>query len=386
MNWRMVWRILLALSVFIGLNMYVGCHGLLYLREGFGFGRDAWYWTVFWLAATAYFWSWLGRRVLPVSVMEAFKWIGSYYFAVLQYALLLLPFADIAGLLMGSAGASWTSRVVLPGTVVLLVLAMILGWGSWNAWNPVVRKYAVTIPKTAGGLKKLRIAAASDLHLGSIVRKNYLKKLVDRFRDMDPDLILLPGDILDDSIEPFLRQRMGDVMRKLRARYGVYAVLGNHEYFGGEVEAFIREMRACGIRVLTDEVLELANGITLIGRKDYAADRFERSGPGKLPLEELLQDVDRSKPLILLDHQPYGLDKAARAGIDLMLSGHTHRGQLAPIHRITRRLFELDWGYLQKGNLHAIVSSGYGSWGPPIRIGSRSEIVEVTVTFSGNSA
>lgn len=96
---------------------------------------------------------------------------------------------------------------------------------------------------------------------------------------------------------------------------------------------------------------------------------------------QLLSEADLSKPVILLDHQPYALQTAADAGADLMLSGHTHRGQMAPAHLVTRRLFELDWGYLKKGAMHVIVSSGYGLWGPPVRLGSRSEIIDIRLKF-----
>src|SRR5690606_10038216 len=113
--------------------------------------------------------------------------------------------------------------------------------------------------------------------------------------------------------------------------------------------------------VLYDEVEQVAGGLTLIGRKD----RIERD---RAPLADLLTGVDLSRPLILLEHQPYELGVAQQAGIDLMLSGHTHGGQVTPGNLITQRLFELDWGYLQKEQMHAIVTSGFGFWGPPIRL------------------
>ncbi|MGO4274331.1 metallophosphoesterase, partial [Paenibacillus sp. TAF58] len=130
-----------------------------------------------------------------------------------------------------------------------------------------------------------------------------------------------------------------------------------------------------------DETVHVKERLYIVGRKDKAA---ERTPDGREALAALLEGTDSKQPIIVMDHQPYHLDKAADAGADVMLSGHTHRGQMAPNHLITRRLFELDWGYLRKGNLHAIVSSGFGTWGPPIRLGSRSEIIELTIHFKSN--
>src|SRR5690606_31064942 len=123
-----------------------------------------------------------------------------------------------------------------------------------------------------------------------------------------------------------------------------------------------------GIRVLYDEAITVDGRFTLVGRRDY-------SDAGRLPLEEVMRGADRRKPIILLDHQPYELDVAERAGVDLMLSGHTHRGQVFPGSLITDRIYENDYGLLRRGTFHSIVTQGYGFWGPPIRLGTRSEIV-----------
>ncbi len=177
-----------------------------------------------------------------------------------------------------------------------------------------------------------------------------------------PDIILLPGDILDDDIEPFLRKKMSNELGKLNAPLGVYAVTGNHEYIGRKVPEFIAAMDAIGIRVLMDEAALIEDSFYVIGRKDKASASF--GADRRLSIHELIAPLDQSRPLIMLDHQPSDIAKAAENGIDISVSGHTHRGQIMPNHLITRRLFELDWGYLKKGGLHAIVSSGFGTWAP----------------------
>nr|AIA13255.1 hypothetical protein [uncultured bacterium] len=134
-----------------------------------------------------------------------------------------------------------------------------------------------------------------------------------------------------------------------------------------------------GIEVLMDRVVRIADLFYVAGRKDKTAERS--TSEGRLSHEALLAETDKSLPILMMDHQPFGYDQAAASGVDVLLSGHTHRGQLAPNFLITRRLFELDWGYKQKGHLHAIVSSGFGTWGPPIRVGSRSEIIQLIIKF-----
>lgn len=198
---------------------------------------------------------------------------------------------------------------------------------------------------------------------------------------MKPDVILLAGDVLDDSIEPFIRNRMSEQLKLLKARHGVYAVLGNHEYYGGSIKEYTELMDSIGIKVLQDEVVETA-GVYIVGRKDKTAEAMEAGG--RLSVSSLLEGLDLSRPVIMMDHQPTGFDLAAKAGVDILLSGHTHRGQIAPNHWITKRLFELDWGYLLKEKMHVIVSSGYGTWGPPIRLASRSELIKLEVLLEGS--
>jgi predicted MPP superfamily phosphohydrolase len=368
------------LLIFALVNFYVGWHGKLLLGQLFHIESFVMYWICFWLIVFSYLIGRLGSRFLPVGLSSFLKLIGAYWLAIMLFVFVMLPFVDLAAGGLSLLSVSEAIYIPILGLGVSLIVLVLLVRGSWNASNPIIRKYEITIPKNAGEFKKLRIAVASDLHLGTIVGNKKLKVLVERINSLSPDLILLPGDIIDDDIKPFIRQRMGDMMKQLRSRLGIYAVLGNHEYIGGHIKEFTEQMAAIGIKVLQDESVVIADSFYVIGRKDKAVGLN-----GRLELDALLVGLDQSLPLILMDHQPHRLDKAEAAGIDVMLSGHTHRGQMAPNHLITRRLFELDWGYLKKGALHAIVSSGYGTWGPPIRIGSRSEILELEITFRGGT-
>ncbi|MBJ6360326.1 metallophosphoesterase [Paenibacillus sp. GCM10012307] len=376
---QMIASIVIMLTAVLILNGYIGAHILAYLREWWPGMNQLLFWIVFGLIALSYLIG-FARYPWPLRApARLLKVIGSYYLAVMEFLILLLPVVDIIYGIMRLAGAGTTNYVKVAGSIVLFLLLMLMIWGSRNAWNTVIRRHLIHVDKQAGGLKQLRIAAASDLHLGNIVGKRHLKKLVREMNAMQPDLILLPGDVLDDSIEPFLRNRLGDTIKQLKARHGVFAILGNHEYYGRSIEKYTQVMQEIGIKVLQDETVEVAGSYYVAGRKDRSAEAMDPQG--RLRSAELLAGVDHARPVILLDHQPYEFDKAAEAGADLLLCGHTHRGQIAPNHLITRRLFELDWGYMRKNRLHVFVSSGYGTWGPPIRLGSRSEILDITVTF-----
>ena len=374
---RVLIMITLFLLIYSAFNVYIGLNGLVYL-ESLDFQVTPWlYWTLLMIIAFSYL---FGRLpILQGRTTRFLKVIGSYYFAIMEYSIILLPLVNLAAWLLKRSGVDSSSYIPLLGSSVLVIFAILLLWGSRNAWSPVVRTYDFKVDKQAGGLKDLRVAMVSDIHLGNIVGNRHLSKLVSRMNTLQPDLILLPGDIIDDDIEPFLRNSMSTVMKELKAKYGVFAALGNHEYYGGHLESYTREMNSIGIKVLLDETILVNDAFYVVGRKDKTAETMEPNG--RLPVSELLQPLDHTKPIIVMDHQPYRFDLASAAGADVLLSGHTHRGQFAPNHWVTGRLFEIDWGYLLKDKLHVIVSSGYGTWGPPIRLASRSEIIELVIHF-----
>ncbi|WP_127533273.1 metallophosphoesterase [Paenibacillus kobensis] len=369
-------RFLPFLVLLVIINFYIGWHGDLVLRHA-GVDVVSWiYWPVFAVLSFGYL---LGRMLKLGPIGRLLKVIGAYYVALIEFSLLLLPVADLAAWLMGAAGIERGDTVMILFGIVAAILLVLMLRGSYNAWSPVVREYVLTLdkPAPAGSLRELRVAMASDLHLGNVVGNRHLRKLVDRMNAMKPDVVLLAGDVLDDSIEPFLRNNMAATLEQLKAKQGVYAVLGNHEYYGGDSEQYVQTMKKIGISVLRDETVTVDGLFHVVGRKDKTAE----SGGGRLPMSELTAPLDAALPVLAMDHQPYGFAQAAEAGVDLLVCGHTHRGQFFPNHYFTRRLFELDWGYMRKGLMHVIVSSGFGSWGPPIRLMSRSELIDIKLRF-----
>lgn len=315
-------------------------------------------------------------RIGEGSVM--FQVLGAYWMAAFCILLLILPFVHLALWLLRLFKYSGAAATKGAGIIVLAVFIGLISFGSWNAYQPVVREYHIEIDKANPAVQELNIVMASDMHFGQLSGAKHAKRLVEQVNLLEPDLVLFPGDLVDDQIEPYINKGIDRILTDISAKYGVFASLGNHDRYAGEMQEFIEILEQGGMKVLYDEAVIIEDSFAIIGRKD----RIEQD---RKPLSELIQNLDRSKPLILLEHQPYDLDLAEAEGIDLMLSGHTHHGQIAPANLITGWLFENDWGYLKKGNMHSIVSSGYGFWGPLIRLGSRSEIVHIHVKFNGAS-
>jgi predicted MPP superfamily phosphohydrolase len=203
--------------------------------------------------------------------------------------------------------------------------------------------------------------------------------MVDRINELNPDIVFMAGDIVDEKLAPFLKQNMGEIFKKLKTKHGVYAVTGNHEFYGGEVDDIVKNLEMSGIKVLRDDNVKVADSFYVTGREDISIESYYKKK--RKSVSEILANADKELPVILLDHNPRDLEEPKESGVDLQLSGHTHRGQMFPNEYFTKRLYELDWGYLKKDNFNIIVSSGIGTWGPPIRIGNSAEIVDVTIRF-----
>ena len=268
--------------------------------------------------------------------------------------------------------------MIVFGIVFLLIygaLVFYIGWSGWGfmkSWVKDELSWKVRILY----ILTLTIVSTSFI-LGRFFENTLLRhaeRMVEEMNALHPDVIVFPGDIVDDDINPFVNQKIAEVLAELEAPLGVYMSLGNHDKHNGPIEELIDTLEKGDLKVLYDEVVPLKEDVVLIGRRD-------RTNRNRLELSDLTSDIGRSKTVILLEHQPYDLDIDRDIGVDIMLSGHTHLGQIFPGSLITRRIYENDWGYSKLDSLHSIVSMGYGFWGPPIRLGTRSEIVQIFVTI-----
>ncbi len=219
----------------------------------------------------------------------------------------------------------------------------------------------------------------SDIHLGMYNRSNRLEALVRKINELNPEIVFFAGDIVDEAIGAEEEEKMVRLMKDIRAPLGLFACPGNHEYYGG-LEKNISYLERAGVQELLDKALKIDGSFYVIGRKDRAALRFG-DRRASLPAIMAADQVAPSLPLIVLDHQPIELEEAEQAGLDLLLCGHTHAGQLFPLNIINKLIYEKNWGYLKKGQTHIYVTSGAGTWGPAVRTGSRSEIVLLELSF-----
>ena len=317
-------------------------------------------------------------------ITDVLNILGGFWLAFMLYGFLFFLLSDIILLALRIPGIIRGDNILLFRKWSFIIIAsvssiLIIG-GFINALIPVIKEYNITINKSAGAIKTLRIAAVSDIHLGSIIRKRSIKKLSSILKDLKPDMVLLLGDIVDGEIGPVLRGDLLQYFTSPKTTDGLYAITGNHEFIGG-ANRTIPYIESKGIRVLKDEMVTLEGGIQLIGRIDRDSFRFYRKE--RMSLAELMKQADTTKPVILLDHQPFHLEEVARYGIDLQLSGHTHNGQMWPLNYVTSMIYELSYGYLKIRNTQFIVSSGYGLWGPRVRSGSRSEVLLINIKFAG---
>ena len=305
--------------------------------------------------------------------------IGGFWMAFMLYGFLMWLLSDI--ILLIQRPFHLITPAAMPHVKLLLFIAitgisaLLITAGFFSAISPRVTRYDIrTVKNFASGQEGMKIVAVSDIHLGSIIRKRSMKHLSQMIEKESPDLVLLLGDIVDGSMGPVLR---GDLLSYLTLpplKYGHYAITGNHEYMG-DLHKSIPYIESKGIRILKDEVVELGNGVQLVGRLDRTAQ--QGFGSGRATLDSLMRMTDAGKPVILLDHQPYELKKLEGTSVDLQLSGHTHNGQMWPLNLITRAMFELSYGHKKFGNTDVIVSSGFGLWGPRVRLGTRPEIVVI---------
>ena len=256
--------------------------------------------------------------------------------------------------------------------IFVLILGVLL-YGNLHYYNKV--RVSLELKSAKPLPKDYKVVMASDLHLGYHNPREELARWVDMINDENPDFILIAGDIIDGSMRPLLEERMAEEFHRLQAP--VYACLGNHEFYAGHPEAkqFYKD---AGIHLLIDNGVVIDSCIMIIGRDD-------RTNMRRKPIKDLVTSFRTSHAslhnpfTIVLDHQPYNLDRAEAAGVDFQLSGHTHRGQVWPISWITDHIYECSWGSYQRGNTQFYISSGIGIWGGKFRIGTQSEFVVATL-------
>lgn len=359
-------------------NYYIGLRLWQFIGVTIAPGLVSYYWIIFSVMAGTYFFGRIGAIKFPGDVSDRMILLGSYWLGLAFYLCLFWLAYDLVAF-MGFFSGKLNAPARTIGLSILSTAILVVAYGAWNARRPHIRHYDITIAKQGERSSGLHIVLLSDLHLGLLVGRERLRRGIQIINELKPDVVLMAGDIIDENIGAFVENEMPDMLRGIRSPYGIYGILGSHEYIYGHSEKALTYLQEAGIQILRDQYVKLPNDVYVVGRDDLFREQLV--GTPRLNLDTILQGCNRELPIILLDHQPVNLEDGEGQGVDLQLSGHTHHGQIFPLNFLTQMFFEIDWGYLRKGSCQIIVSSGYGTWGPPIRLGTSSEIVDITITF-----
>lgn len=319
---------------------------------------------LYWLAALALVISLFVRNIeMPEFLAQGLFNIGSIWLVFTLYMVFALLLTDLSRLFFPLTKAVGLS-------IAFGFTACLLTYGYYNYRHPSIHHINLTLEKPLQG-NPIKIIAISDVHLGNGTRKPQLKKYVKMINAENPDLIVIGGDLIDNSLLPLYQQNMAEELNQLKAPMGIYLVPGNHEYISG-MEACETFLKDTPIILLRDSIVTLPNGLQIMGRDD-------RSNRRRLPIAELMKKVDSSKPCLLLDHQPYEVAKKDSLGIDIQFSGHTHHGQVWPLNLLVDNMYEQSHGYRKWQHSHVYISSGLSLWGPPFRIGTDSDMAVIQV-------
>ena len=378
-----MWMLLFMLLPVVAMS-YIGWHVWCLLPIGWGWKLLA----VALMVASfvllfANFWRVTDR--LPLWLGSVVYDVGTSSLFILLYLFMLFLLLDLGRLVHLVPRTLLYNNGWMAGGIALFVFGLFL-YGNLHYREKYRQELTLTSAKVT---KPQRIVMMSDLHIGYHNRRSELHRWVDIINSEQPDVILIAGDIIDGSMRPIMEEQMAEEFRRLKAP--IYACLGNHEYFSGEpaAEQFYHD---AGIHLLRDSMIVVGD-LCIIGRddrmnphrKNLAALLHQNPSPSTLHSSPSTESPSTLHPspstrfTILLDHQPYHLEQAERAGIDFQFSGHTHHGQVWPISWITDHVYECSFGEYQRGRTRYYISSGLGIWGGKFRIGTRSEYVVLTV-------
>ena len=332
---------------------------------------------------------------------RSIKIVGNYWLGVVQYILLFVIWFDLIRIIL----LKWKlinekiiharKTFILVGILCFLVVGAFSTYGVIHAKKIVVNSYQVQIDKKVDKFSNLKVALVSDLHLGYNSSLSHVKKMVKLINESDPDVVVIAGDIFDNSYEAIYKpDKIIQEIKKIKTKYGVYAVYGNHDIdekilagftFSWKKNKNLNDPRMtsflekANVKLLRDESLLIDDSFYLVGRIDY--HKYGMEVEKRKTIEELVSSFDKSKPIILIDHEPYELEEIAKAGVDLDLSGHTHNGQMFPSNVFIKFIWKNPHGLLKVDNMYSAVTSGVGVYGPNMRVGTTAEVMVLDLSF-----
>jgi uncharacterized protein len=294
------------------------------------------------------------------------------FLSVLVFDILLL-FNSLLKIISAEKIKSIRFKKTVLSVILSLPAAVVIG-GVINFNTIRTSEYRIEIPGKSSRINHLKIAFAADFHLKEKTSIHFVERFAKKIEIIKPDLMIYGGDIVEGDREDENMIVFENLLRRIKTRYGVFAVLGNHEYYSGQDKGNFFDK--AGMKVLCDTIVVIDSSFILGGRYD---SHFSM----RKTISDFMKSVTDSLPVILIDHRPTEIDQVSKTAVDVQLSGHTHNGQLFPINLITRRVYQLSWGHRKIGNTHFFVTSGIRLWGPPVRTTGKSEIMVIDIIFNG---
>lgn len=364
--------------LFLLSNFYIG-RKLLSLLEQFSFFKHSLIlWGLIGIFSVA---SMLTMLLFNANVGGLIGKMGSYWLSFWFVSLVIFALTDLILKITGKITSVPAKTELMVWMGASCLIAVLFCYGSWQAQQIKTVNYHVAIDKSANNKqKKIRAVLISDLHLGYVNDAKKLKKIVTKINQINPDIIFISGDLFDGNYKAL--QDVDGIKKqfnRLSSTYGTYMCWGNHDA-GESFEKMKDLVEASNITLLEDEMTVIGEEILVVGRKD-SRPIGSQDGQRK-SMKEQFEKVGNQLPKIILDHQPSTIDEYYNPN-ELILSGHTHQGQIFPFSLVTKAYFTVDYGYYRKNenSPQVIVSSGVGTWGPPMRIGTQSEIVQIEITI-----
>lgn len=288
--------------------------------------------------------------------------LGAFWLGVLSISMAVFVLKDLLSLFL-----PFRNQFLAIGIIIILTL-----WSMVKAWRgPVIKDICIKHKKLA---RPFSIVHLSDLHLGPQTSLKWLEKVIAQVNSLDADIVVITGDLADDAYEEMAK--FIPAFKDLKTKDGIYAVSGNHEHYQG-IEHFRQFCQAAGIIVADGQFLKVTEGVNLAGMGGKITGIDSQTEDN---IRGFLTAAKAGDYNILLIHHPVGLKKTAKLGIDLQLSGHTHQGQIVPLNLLVHLVYPYAYGLHALGDSHIYISSGTGTWGPPLRLGSSSEIVRIQVS------
>lgn len=340
--------------------------------------------------------------LLPKSAVAiVIRRLSTYWIGIMLYSLLYVVLFDLLRLIAKHTKLKNTllfsrGSVISIGSVVVACAVATCLYGIFNARNIKVNEYSVTVNKSCGSDKHLKAVLVADLHMGYAIGVDHITNMVEKINQQDADIVIIAGDIFDNSYDGMDDpEGIKAQLKSIKSKYGVYAVYGNHDIdekilmgftfdWGGKQlhsEKMTNFMKECNIKLINDESVLINDEFYLVGRRD--TDKPGTEDGTRAEISELTKDLDKTKPIFVLSHEPDELQKTADAGADIDFSGHTHDGQLFPGNLTIGLFWENPCGMIKKDNMYSIVTSGVGVYGTFMRVGTDAEICSADIDFAG---